>query len=164
MPNELYTNSKFFENRGNIYSIYKAKDFDVDFAQDKISKSYQGVIRGFHADKNTWKLITCIQGKVKFITYDFRTDEKNQYILDGDSGASVSVLIPPDILNAHQCLSPVCIFHYKWSEYYEGTNNQRAVHYNDPDINPNWDEEFGLIVSERDQVAGSLKELKKNAG
>ena len=38
---------KHFENRGNLYTIYDNKDFQIDFVQDKISKSYQGVIRGF---------------------------------------------------------------------------------------------------------------------
>ena len=162
MSNEIYNNSKYFENRGSIYTIYKAQDFKVNFVQDKISKSYQGVIRGFHADKCIWKLVTCIQGKVKFITYDFKTDTKQDYILDGDSDTSVSVLIPPDTLNAHQCLSSLCIFHYKWSDYYEGVKNQREVYYNDPDINPKWNQEFCFTVSDRDQNAPSLKEFKKN--
>ena len=48
----------------------------VDYAEDinnpswkdvfiEISKSFQGVIRGFHGDNKTWKLITCLQGKIK---------------------------------------------------------------------------------------------------
>ena len=35
---------KHFENRGSIYTIYDSKDFKISFVQDKISKSYQGVI------------------------------------------------------------------------------------------------------------------------
>tara|TARA_R110002020_G_scaffold130106_3_gene291196 strand:- start:2838 stop:3332 length:495 start_codon:yes stop_codon:yes gene_type:complete len=162
MSNELYKNSKHFENRGSIYTIYKSEDFGIDFKQDKISKSYQGVIRGFHADKHISKLITCLHGKVRFITYDFKTDKKQDYTLDGDSKTSESVLIPADTLNAHQCLSAVCIFHYKWSDYYQGTKDQRVVYFNDADIDPQWSEEFNFIVAERDENAPSLKELKKN--
>ena len=107
MSNEIYNNSKYFESRGSIYTIYRAEDFPIDFKQDKISKSYQGVIRGFHADKYISKLVTCLHGKVRFITYDFKNDIKQDYLLDGDSKDSQSVLIPADTLNAHQCLSSV---------------------------------------------------------
>ena len=163
MSNEIYNNSKYFESRGSIYTIYRAEDFSIDFKQDKISKSYQGVIRGFHADKYISKLVTCLHGKVRFITYDFKNDIKQDYLLDGDSKDSQSVLIPADTLNAHQCLSSVCIFHYKWSDYYKGTEDQRVVHYNDPDINPQWSEEFNCLVADRDKNGPSLKQLKEKA-
>ena len=60
---------KYFEQRGNIYTIYEDRRLPVDctFVQDKISKSNQGVIRGFHGDNKTWKLITCLHGKVKLV-------------------------------------------------------------------------------------------------
>ena len=47
--------NKFFEKRGNIYTIFNANDipYDLTFVQDKISKSFQGVIRGFHGDNIT---------------------------------------------------------------------------------------------------------------
>jgi dTDP-4-dehydrorhamnose 3,5-epimerase len=94
--------TKHFENRGSAYTIYERREFDIDFVQDKISKSYQGVIRGFHGDNQTWKLITCLYGRIKFVTYDIDNDRKETYILDGDSKESVSILVPPRVLNAHQ--------------------------------------------------------------
>ena len=160
MANALFENSKHFENRGNIYTIYAEKECAVKFVQDKISKSYQGVIRGFHADEKIWKLVTCLHGRVKFVTYDLEQDYKQEYILQGDSPSSVSVLIPPNTLNAHQCLSDNCIFHYKWSDYYTGPKDQRSVFFNDPDINPEWDTSFGFIVADRDQKAPLLQDLK----
>ena len=80
----MLVKDKFFENRGSLYTIYDSRDFDINFVQDKISKSYQGVIRGFHGDDVTWKLITCLYGRLKLITYDVDTDIKEEYILDGD--------------------------------------------------------------------------------
>jgi dTDP-4-dehydrorhamnose 3,5-epimerase len=153
--------SKYFENRGSLYTIYEHNDFNIDFVQDKISKSYQGVIRGFHGDDITWKLITCLYGRLKLITYDVDKDIKEEYILDGDSKDSVSILVPPRVLNAHQCLSSHCIFHYKWSHYYSGPENQWSVYYNDSDINPCWNKEFASIISDRDKSSPSLKELKE---
>jgi len=152
---------KFFENRGSLYTIYDSRDFEVNFVQDKIAKSYQGVIRGFHGDDVTWKLITCLYGRLKLITYDVDTDVKEEYILDGDDKESVSILVPPRVLNGHQCLSSHCIFHYKWSHYYTGPENQWSVNYNDSDINPQWNSDFPSIISDRDKDSPSLKELKE---
>jgi dTDP-4-dehydrorhamnose 3,5-epimerase len=156
-----FKKSKYFEDRGSLYTIYDHKDFNIDFVQDKISKSNQGVIRGFHGDDKTWKLITCLYGRLKLITYDVDTDVKEEYILDGDDKESVSILVPPRVLNGHQCLSSHCIFHYKWSHYYTGPENQWSVNYNDSDINPQWNLDIGGIISNRDINAGSLRELKE---
>jgi dTDP-4-dehydrorhamnose 3,5-epimerase len=151
---------KFFENRGSNYTIYDCRDYDIDFVQDKISKSFQGVIRGFHGDDKTWKLITCLHGKIKLVTYDIETNERNEFYLDGDDKNSVSVLVPPRTLNAHQCLSSHCIFHYKWSEYYTSPEDQWSVYYNDNTINPKW-QDIPEIVSDRDKNSKSLLDLKK---
>lgn len=154
---------KYFEERGSIYTVYDNRDVpDIDFVQDKISKSFQGVIRGFHGDNKTWKLIACLQGKIKLVTYNVDTDEKNVYILDGDDPESTSVLVAPRTLNAHQCLTSTCTFYYKWSEHYTGAGDQWSVHYDDPTINPEWNCEFNQIVSERDRNSQSLLELKQN--
>lgn len=155
---------KYFENRGSLYTIYDSRDFEIEFVQDKISKSYQGVIRGFHGDDITWKLITCLYGRIKLITYDVDTNLKKEYILDGDDAKSTSVLVPPRVLNGHQCLSSHCIFHYKWSHYYTGPESQWSVYYNDPAINPQWNWDFASIISDRDMNADSLLNLQKRLG
>lgn len=167
--NIIITKSKYFENRGNTYTIYDNRDFELNFVQDKVSKSYQGVIRGFHGDDKTWKLITCLHGKVKLITYDIDEDIKDEYILDGDDKEFMSVLVPPRVLNGHQCLSPTCIFHYKWSHYYTGPEAQWSVKYDDDIIDPQWNmnlirwDDFNSI-SERDKTSGSLLDLQKRLG
>jgi dTDP-4-dehydrorhamnose 3,5-epimerase len=160
----ILSDEKYFEKRGNIYTIYDKRQmpFDCSFVQDKISKSTQGVIRGFHGDNKTWKLISCLSGKVKLITYNIDTDEKNVYILDGDDPVSRSILVPPRTLNAHQCLSSHCIFYYKWSEFYTKPEEQWSVFFDDPQIDPEWDQRFHQIVSNRDMNSPSLEELKNN--
>ena len=155
---------KHFENRGSIYTIYDSKDFKISFVQDKISKSYQGVIRGFHGDDKTWKLITCLYGRLRLITYDIDNDIKENYMLDGDSKESISVLVPPRVLNAHQCLSGQCIFYYKWSHEYTNPQDQWSVCYNDSQINPQWNCDFASIISDRDMNADSLLNLQKRLG
>ena len=160
----LITEDKYFEKRGNIYTIYDQRQVpqDISFVQDKISKSFQATIRGFHGDNSTWKLISCLQGKVKLITFNVDTDEKKVYYLNGDDSTNISVLVPPRTLNAHQCLSNSCIFYYKWSEFYTGPDTQWSVNYNDIDIDPQWDSKFHRIVSNRDMNSQTLRELKNN--
>ena len=165
----IYKQSKYFEDRGSTYTIYDHRDFNVDFVQDKVSKSYEGVIRGFHGDDKTWKLITCLHGKIKLVTYDVDKDIKEKYILEGDGKESISVLVPPRVLNAHQCLSPTCIFHYKWSHLYTGPETQWSVKYDDSTINPQWDMrliryDFPNAISERDKNSGSLLDLQRRLG
>ncbi len=160
-------NDKYFEKRGSIYTIYDDRNTElcpVRFVQDKISKSYKGVIRGFHGDDKTWKLITCLDGVILLVTYDIFSDKKNRYILDGDDEQSISVLVPPNTLNAHQCLTEKCIFHYKWSEHYTTPKDQWSVNYNDSIINPQWEKNIEGIISERDLNAPSLQSLKLKLG
>ena len=155
---------KYFEKRGNIYTIYDERQVphELKFVQDKISKSFQGVVRGFHGDDKTWKMICCLQGRIKLVTYNVDNDEKNVYILDGDDPINASILVAPRTLNAHQCLSETCTFYYKWSEYYTGAKDQWSVRYDDPTINPEWSDEIHVIVSERDKNSQTLLELKEN--
>jgi len=154
-------NDKYTDHRGIIYTIYDNRQTDIQFVQDKVTKSKKGVIRGFHGDNKTWKLITCLDGIIKLITYDVDKEIKKEYILDSNSDESVSVLVPPRVLNAHQCLSETCIFHYKWSEYYTEPEHQWSVKYNDESIQPNWDNSLSPIVSDRDNNSFSLNQLKQ---
>jgi dTDP-4-dehydrorhamnose 3,5-epimerase len=158
----IYTNNKFYDNRGSIYTIYDSRICNISFVQDKITRSTIGTIRGFHGDNETWKLITCLYGILKLITYDIDKQIKQEYLLNSEDNENISVLVPPRCLNAHQCISSECIFYYKWSEFYKEPEKQWSVNYNDKDINPNWDMSLDIIVSERDRSAKSLKNLMES--
>lgn len=155
----IYTNNKFYDHRGSIYTIYDSRACGISFVQDKVTRSTMGTIRGFHGDNETWKLISCLYGKLKLITYDLDKHLKKEYILNADDDKNISILVPPKCLNAHQCISDECLFYYKWSKFYKEPEQQWSVNYNDRDINPNWDTSLGVIVSERDSNAKSLKDL-----
>lgn len=158
--NNIYKNDKYIDNRGIIYTIFDSRDINIKFVQDKVTRSYKGVIRGFHGDNKTYKLISCLYGTIKLVAYDIDTNEKKEYILDSESPEHISVLVPPRCLNAHQCLSDICIFHYKWSEYYTTPQDQWTVKYDDPEIAANWDNSLPVILSQRDTEAPSLQSFK----
>src|SRR5690606_21906486 len=117
----------------------------IHFVQDKITHSYRKVLRGYHTDKYTRKLMRSIWGIIHLSVVDFRIDsptylQKYETIL---TPVGHSVLIPPECLNATQALTD-CILFYKWSKPYD-INNQITVHYSS--FNTNW--QFTPILSDR---------------
>tara|TARA_A100001515_G_scaffold137784_1_gene130749 strand:- start:368 stop:868 length:501 start_codon:yes stop_codon:yes gene_type:complete len=152
--------AKHFEKRGTCFTSYDYRDFHIKFVQDKVSTSVKGTIRGFHSDSKTWKLISCLHGRIKLVTYDIYNDTKESYYLSSDDLEFNSVLIPPGTFNAHQCLTNECVFFYKWSEYYTSPEDQWSIYYNDSTIDPNW-EDIPPIVSSRDKTSKSLMDFKK---
>lgn len=155
-------NDLFYDNRGYVGSLYRQDShyqYAFNWVEDRISYSKKGVIRGFHGDSETYKLVYCLYGKLKLIIYDIynNTVPIVECVLTPESQP---VLIQPWTLNAHQCLSDECILFYKWSKYYN-LETQFSVYYNDPTINPNW-ENITPIISERDKNAGTLQEFLKN--
>jgi dTDP-4-dehydrorhamnose 3,5-epimerase len=142
--------------RGEVYPCYKNGDYEIEFVEDRFSRSTKGTIRGFHGDSKTWKLFTCIYGSIKLVFWDIKKSMKKEFLLSDDN--KLQVLAPPYYLNAHECLSDECILYYKWSEPYSGPENQWTVSYDDQTISANWETE-SPILSKRDKEADSLKEL-----
>lgn len=158
----IYKNNKFTDHRGIIYTIYDKQEHNIEFVQDKITKSKYGTIRGFHGDSKTWKLITCLHGKIRLVTFDLKNSLKKEYILDSEDIDNTSILVSPNSINAHQCLTDLCIFHYKWSEFYTPPEQQWTIYYDDPDIDAGWDRSIPIIVSDRDKNGISLKNFINN--
>ena len=87
--------SKHKESRGENYTIYDKSLIANDFSYDKVSTSHKGVIRGFHGDSYTTKLISILHGSVKLVTYDLNNHLKQEFIISSDDDEVVTVLIPP---------------------------------------------------------------------
>ena len=82
----------------------------VEFKHDRYSKSSEGVLRGLHYDDKTWKLVSCIHGKIYLVVLDVRDDNvtKNPqygswetYILSPQT--QTQVLIPPGFYKRTLC-------------------------------------------------------------
>ena len=86
------------DNRGELYPCWRKKDFELDFVEDRFSRSTRGVVRGMHGDAKTWKLCTCVYGQLALIVWDVRESKKYNFTLDDDK--KLQVLIPPFCLNA----------------------------------------------------------------
>lgn len=141
------------------FNEYRDNGLNIDFVQDDISISKFNVLRGLHGDKNTWKLVSCLQGEFFLAVVNFDKTSKqfckhHTFVLNGND--NYQVLIPPSFGNGHLVLSEKTIFHYKQSTYYEGMEKQFTLRWDDPKLNITWPSN-NPILSKRDQSASFIQ-------
>ena len=51
--------------------LYRRSGIGVDFIQDDISVSSRHVLRGIHGDGETWKLVSCLQGRFYLVVVNW---------------------------------------------------------------------------------------------
>ena len=149
---------KFQDQRGDLWTILKKNLFKgFKFNHDKVSISKKNTLRGLHCDFKSWKLITCLYGKIFFSVVNM--NNKSKYFLKSktwvlDHKKPKIILIPPHYANGHLCLSENCIFFYKWS--YKGkyidAKYQKSYKWNDPKFKIKWPIK-SPILSLRDRKA-----------
>ncbi len=140
---KIFYSKSFKDLRGELWTSWDYKIIKKKFNHDKFSYSKKNVLRGFHGDKKTWKLITCVFGKILFVVVNFDPKSKkylkHQSFILSDKNKK-SILVPPYHLNAHLCLSKSCLFHYKLSykNKYNDVKNQFSISWKDPRIKFKW--------------------------
>ena len=148
--------SPFKDERGLLWSVSQRDDYNgLTFNHDKVSVSSKDVLRGFHCDFKSWKLITCLYGEIILAVVNVDTTSSN-YLKSHKISLShqkpKKVLIPPSYANAHLCLSNDCVFFYKWS--YDGdypdVDSQSSFRWDEPKFNIDWPIK-NPILSDRDK-------------
>ena len=120
--------------------IYRAAGVDIDWVQDDVSISTKGVLRGIHGDQETYKLLSCLHGKLYFVVIN-NDPESPQYgqwesfILSDVT--RTQVLVPPKFGNGYLVLSDKALFCYKQSTYYNRAG-QFTLKWDDPRFNIWW--------------------------
>ena len=153
---KVFKNSSFKDNRGYYWTSWKKGIIkNVIFNHDKFSLSRRNVLRGLHGDKKMWKLVSCVYGKFFIAIVDLNKNSKSYlkcrtWILSQKN--NIQLLIPPNYINGHYCLSDYCLFHYKlsYSGSYSGHRQQFSIRWNDPKINIKWPSKRP-ILSARDK-------------
>lgn len=150
---------KFEDHRGEYIELYNEKIYsrngiNIKFIQDDISISSKGVLRGIHGDNVTWKLITCIFGRIYLVIVncDKASDMFGRWQSFTLTERSIQqVLVPPKYGVAHLALTDKIIFHYKQSTYYN-PKIQFTYKWNDKRFNIRWPIK-NPILSKRDEVS-----------
>ena len=79
---KIFKNSIFYDKIGYIWTSWKKskKKFKkLEFIHDKFSISKKNVLRGFHWDKKTWKLISCVYGRIFFVVLNCNRNSKSYF-------------------------------------------------------------------------------------
>jgi len=152
----------FQDARGEIWTLYSKEYCDYDFVADKITISRFGVLRGFHGDPHTAKLISCLSGQFQLAIVDTRKGSPTygnveEYLISDNEPAVV--VVPAGCVNAHLCLSDKCVFYYKWSKEYNGPDSQVTIAWDDPNIDVDWLIK-SPILSDRDKQGKPLKGIE----
>lgn len=147
--------------RGNIWTSFEKDDIEellphgVFFKHDKFSLSHHNVLRGIHGDSKSWKLVTCVYGKIMQVVVDYRKLSPTylKYIsFDIDSSSPKLILIPPMMGNAYYVYSEEALYHYKLA--YEGAYfdapDQFSIKWNDERVGIKWPSS-SPILSDRDK-------------
>ena len=139
-------------------NIFSDSNLNINFIQDTTSISKKNVLRGYHGDNKTWKLISCLSGSLilSVLCYDKKSSDYlkvSSYKLSGEIG--VSILVPPNYGNAHFVISDSAVFHYKQSTLYSGADKQFTIRWDDPKI-ANIFGDIDPIISDRDKSAKLL--------
>lgn len=147
----------FEDHRGyylEIYNedLYQKNGINVKFIQDDISVSSRNVLRGIHGDSDTWKLVSCLEGKFYLVVVN--NDKKSSQYRQWEAFTlseqnRIQMLIPPQFGNGHLVLSDRAIFHYKQNTYYN-PSGQFTIHWDDPKYNIWWPTQ-SPILSRRDE-------------
>jgi dTDP-4-dehydrorhamnose 3,5-epimerase len=158
--------SVYHEYRGSISTTYHSEYYDrllpanernegLEFKHDRYSKSKLGVLRGLHYDDKTWKLVSCIHGKIYLVVLDMREQQPNygkweSFIISPET--TTQVLIPPMFANGHFVMEDDSIFTYKmaYKGEYNDENKQKTIVFNDSRFGIDWPVQ-SPILSKRDR-------------
>jgi dTDP-4-dehydrorhamnose 3,5-epimerase len=133
-------------------SIFKENGINIRFVQDDMSMSCRNVLRGIHADRETWKLVSCLLGRFYLVIVNCVESSPGfgqWFSVTLSDRSRQLVLVPPGHGVAHLALEDKIIFHYKQSTNYN-PSNQATYRYDDPRFKIWWPP-VEPILSRRDQ-------------
>jgi dTDP-4-dehydrorhamnose 3,5-epimerase len=121
---------------------HAAAGLDVDFVQDNLSLSVQGILRGLHFQNPNpqGKLVQVLQGEVFDVAVDLRRGSPTfgqweGVNLTGDSKRQLYV--PPGFAHGFVVLSSSALFHYKCTAFYS-PQDELSLRWDDPDLDIRW--------------------------
>jgi dTDP-4-dehydrorhamnose 3,5-epimerase len=142
---------------------YEAHGIRVDWAQDNVSSSVQGVLRGLHfqSPRSQAKLITVLHGEIFDVVVDVRAQSPTfgEWVSARLSSENLHQLwIPQGFAHGFLVTSPTAIVSYKASDFYY-PEDEISILWNDPDLGIEWPLSTEPTISQKDQKGRRLKDL-----
>ena len=161
----IFTNSVFYDDRGEFIECYREKDFSSTFLQDNISISKKNTLRGLHFqfDPPQGKLVTVIKGSAIDIILDIKknSDTFGKFVTVKLSEKNKKqVWIPPGYAHGFLALEDDTILFYKCTEYWNKLG-EGSICPIDPQLGIDLNVE-NIVMSEKDKNAQSLSEYSDN--
>jgi dTDP-4-dehydrorhamnose 3,5-epimerase len=157
----------FEDQRGSFFEVFRAERYaahgiPVSFAQDSVSRSRHGVLRGLHFQwpNAQGKLVYVLEGEVFDVAVDVRPDSRTfrqwaGHKLSAENRAQL--WIPPGFAHGFCVLSDTALFAYKCTTPYDAKCEQ-SIRWNDPDLAIDWPIQAPML-SHKDVVAPRLSEI-----
>ncbi len=167
----LFRPKIYGDERGFFMETWRKDEFDkiginANFVQDNHSRSQQNVLRGLHFqwDEPMGKLIRVSRGACLFCELDIRHNSPTlgKSLLTELSEENNHLLwVPPGFANGFLTLSETADVQYKCTALWN-PKAESAIDWNDPELGIDWNlgntKEGELIISDKDKVAGSLRQ------
>ena len=141
---------------------YAAAGLEVDFVQDNLSYSAQGILRGLHFQNPNpqGKLVQVLQGEVFDVVVDLRRSSPafgrwEGVSLNGETKRQVYV--PPGCAHGFVVVSPTALFHYKCTALYS-PKDELSLRWDNPDLGIRWPIAAPQL-SAKDQSAPRLRDI-----
>ncbi|MCH8517779.1 MAG: dTDP-4-dehydrorhamnose 3,5-epimerase [Cyclobacteriaceae bacterium] len=141
---------------------YKSVGIKDQFVQDNWSRSTVGVLRGLHFQKlhPQGKLVSVHRGVVFDVAVDIRKNSPTFGQWHGEILSDenhLQMYVPPGFAHGFCVISDIADFVYKCTDYYNNSDEGGIV-WSDKELNIKWPIDKP-IVSQKDQILGSLSEL-----
>lgn len=167
LPEVLIIEPKVFgDERGFFMESFNAKAFEEatgvkrTFVQDNHSRSVRGVLRGLHyqIQNPQGKLVRVVVGEVFDVAVDLRTSSPNfgKWVGVKLSAENKRQLwVPEGFAHGFLVTSDYAEFLYKTTDYWH-LEHERALRWNDEQVNISWPIDGVIALSEKDRQAPSL--------
>ncbi len=138
----------FGDHRGYFKETYNAEAFaaiglNTAFAQDNLSFSGKGILRGLHFQAPPHaqgKLVSVLAGEVLDVAVDIRRGSPTygqHYAIRLSGDNHLMFYVPPGFAHGFQVLSETCYFAYKCTQGYNKAA-EGGLMWNDPDLGIDW--------------------------
>ena len=171
IPDVLLIEPRVFgDERGFFFESYNERQWrektgqDLRFVQHNHSRSARNVLRGLHYQirRPQGKLVRVIRGEVYDVAVDLR---RSSATFGRWVGAYLSeenkriFWVPPGFAHGFLVLSQMADFLYLATDFY-APEHERAIAWNDPDLNVSWPLQGEPLLSDKDRRAVRFRDAE----